>query len=69
MSKVVVRIIINMDCMETYPCRHFCMLHYDDGSSTEKTTLDAREVCKYWNLLSDKAKEHFSYARNLGNIL
>ena len=60
----VVNIDIDQGCMECYPCKHFCTLSYQDGTS-KKTMLGAIAICKYWNLLTDDQKQHFQYALDL----
>jgi hypothetical protein len=62
MTEPVIKIDINMACMESNPCQHFCTLTYSTGEVI-KRTLNARDIVVYWHLLSDNQRNHFAYAR------
>lgn len=48
-------------CIQTYPCRHDCILTYKDGSIIKNSYNGKEILLKFWDFLSDKDKLHFKY--------
>lgn len=58
---VAVRIDAGDACYESYPCKHMCTIHFNDGT-TEKQMMGAPTIIqKFWDILSYPDQQHFFY--------
>jgi len=48
-------------CKQTYPCRHECILTYNNGLITKESYNGSEIISKFWEFLNDKDKLHFKY--------
>ena len=58
--KQVTQVDIGEECVETFPCSHYCTITFDDGSVSE-VELDGDELIsnQYWPFLKNDDKNHF----------
>lgn len=52
---------ISSICIQSYPCRHDCILIHNDGTITKNSYNGEEIILKFWDFLSDKDKLHFRY--------
>lgn len=58
-QKPIQSVKVSEMCMETYPCQHFVVITYTDGTTEEKTLM-APTVASYWKFLDENSRRHFS---------
>jgi hypothetical protein len=50
-------------CLESYPCKHNCVIYYENGEKVTKM-LSGRDICDFfYDSLSEYGKAHFNYLR------
>lgn len=59
MEQKVVKIDIDEECLESYPCQHDCIIYYNDNTQ-ENTCLSGDTLIQEFNeFLTELYKEHF----------
>lgn len=66
MERKVVKIDIDEKCIETYPCHHKCVFHYNDNTQLNTCISGATIIQKFNEFLTDSDKKHFMYYINWG---